>query len=145
MYLKSLLNLKTRNLNKNLVIMKKELKSEAAPKAIGPYSMAIESDGLIYTSGQLGLDPVTGKLVSTDIEAQTTQVMKNLEAVLKAANVTFNDVIKTTIFCVNLADFPKINKIYGSFLKEPFPARSTLQVAALPLGGLIEIEMIARH
>lgn len=125
--------------------MKKELKSEDAPKAIGPYSIAVESDGFIYTSGQLGLDPENGKLVSNDIEEQTSQVMINLEAILKAANVTFNEVVKTTIFCTNLADFPKINKVYGSFLKEPFPARSTIQVAALPLNGLIEIEMVAKR
>ena len=124
--------------------MKKQIHSDSAPKAIGPYSMAVESDDFIYTSGQLGLDPATGKLVSDDVEGQATQVMKNLEAVLKAAHLTFDNVIKTTIFCVNLADFPKINKIYGSFLKEPYPARSTVQVAALPLSGLIEIEMIAK-
>lgn len=124
--------------------MKKELQSDEAPKAIGPYSVAIESDGFVYTSGQLGLDPTTGKLVSDDVEAQTTQVMKNLEAVLQSAKLTFDSVIKTTIFCANMADFPKINKIYGSFLKEPYPARSTVQVAALPLSGLIEIEMIAK-
>ena len=124
--------------------MKKELKTDNAPKAIGPYSIAVETDGFIYTSGQLGLNPVSGKLVSDDIEAQTTQVMKNLQAILATVNLTFDSVIKTTIFCVNLVDFPKINKVYGSFLKEPFPARSTIQVAALPLGGLIEIEMVAK-
>lgn len=124
--------------------MKKQLKTDKAPSAIGPYSIAIETDNFLYTSGQLGLDPSTGKLVSDDVEAQTTQVMKNLEAILKAANLTFDAVIKTTIFCANMADFPKINKIYGSFLKEPFPARSTVQVAALPLAGLIEIEMTAK-
>ena len=125
--------------------LKKLVQTGKATKAIGPYSVAIESDPFLYTSGQLGLDPATGKLVSDDVEAQTTQVMKNLEAILKAANLTFDSVIKTTIFCVNMADFPKINKIYGSFLKEPFPARSTVQVAALPLSGLIEIEMIAKR
>ena len=124
--------------------MKKPIQTDHAPKAIGPYSIAIQTDDFVYTSGQLGLDPATGKLVSDDVEAQTTQVMKNLEAVLKAANLSFDSVIKTTIFCVNMADFPKINKVYGSFLKEPFPARSTVQVAALPLSGLIEIEMIAK-
>ena len=125
--------------------MKKELKTEKAPKAIGPYSIAIESDnGFVYTSGQLGLDPSTGKLVGDDVEVQTTQVMKNLQAILEASNLSFDDVVKSTIFCVNMADFPKINKIYGSFLKEPYPARSTIQVAALPLAGLIEIEMIAK-
>lgn len=124
--------------------MKKQLKTDKAPSAIGPYSIAIETDNFLYTSGQLGLDPSTGKLVSDDVEEQTTQVMKNLEAILKAANLSFDSVIKTTIFCANMADFPKINKIYGSFLKEPFPARSTVQVAALPLAGLIEIEMTAK-
>ncbi len=124
--------------------MKKQLKTDKAPSAIGPYSIAIETENFLYTSGQLGLDPTTGKLVSDDVEEQTTQVMKNLEAILKADNLTFDSVIKSTIFCANMADFPKINKIYGSFLKEPYPARSTIQVAALPLGGLIEIEMIAK-
>ena len=123
--------------------MKKDVKTGLT--AIGPYSIAIESDNFVYTSGQLGLDPSTGKFVSDDVEEQTAQVMKNLETVLKAANVTFDNVIKTTIFCVNLADFPKINKVYGSFLKEPYPARSTVQVAALPLAGLVEIEMIAKR
>ena len=124
--------------------MKKQLKTDKAPSAIGPYSIAIETDNFLYTSGQLGLDPSTGKLVSDDVEEQTTQVMKNLEAILQEANLSFDSVIKTTIFCANMADFPKINKIYGSFLKEPFPARSTVQVAALPLAGLIEIEMTAK-
>ena len=123
--------------------VKKDVKTGLT--AIGPYSIAIESDNFVYTSGQLGLDPSTGKFVSDDVEEQTAQVMKNLETVLKAANVTFDNVIKTTIFCVNLADFPKINKVYGSFLKEPYPARSTVQVAALPLAGLVEIEMIAKR
>lgn len=124
--------------------MKKVHAPENVPKAIGPYSASIELDGFVYTSGQLGLDPTTGKLVSDDVEEQTTQVMKNLQAILVAAGINFDSVIKTTIFCANMSDFPKINKVYGSFLSEPFPARSTVQVAALPLGGLIEIEMIAK-
>jgi len=125
--------------------MKKELKTETAPKAIGPYSIAIETEDFVYTSGQIAINPETGKLVSSDdVEAQTTQVMKNLEEILKSTGLDFDSVIKTTIFCVNLADFQKINKIYGSFLKEPYPARSTIQVAALPLSALIEIEMVAK-
>jgi 2-iminobutanoate/2-iminopropanoate deaminase len=124
--------------------MKKEVKTDNAPKAIGPYSVAIETDEFLYTSGQIPIDPAIGKLITGDIEAQTKQVMHNLQAILKAANLTFSNVIKTTIFCVDLADFSSINKIYGEFLNEPFPARSTVQVAALPLSALIEIEMIAK-
>ena len=122
---------------------KKAINTDKAPAAIGPYSQAIAVNGVVYTSGQLGLDPATGKLVGDDVEVQARQVMKNLEAVLGAAGVLFADVVKSTIFLADLQDFAKVNAIYQEkFLNDP-PARSTVQAAALPLGALVEIDMIA--
>jgi 2-iminobutanoate/2-iminopropanoate deaminase len=122
---------------------KKAINTDKAPAAIGPYSQAIVVNGVVYTAGQLGLDPVTGKLVGDDVEVQARQVMKNLEAVLGAAGVLFEDVVKSTIFLADLQDFAKVNAIYQKkFLNDP-PARSTVQAAALPLGALVEIDMIA--
>ncbi|MHB8960889.1 MAG: RidA family protein [Candidatus Limnocylindrales bacterium] len=115
-----------------------------APAAIGPYSQAIETDGLVYCSGQLGLDPATGDLLD-GIEAQAERAMLNLRSVLDAAGVTFEDVVKTTIFLADMGDFAVVNAIYGRFMPDPPPARSTVQVAGLPKGGRVEIEVIARH
>jgi len=116
-----------------------------APAAIGPYSQGIDADGLVLCSGQLGLDPATGNLVEGGVEAQAERALKNLAAVLDAAGATFADVVKTTIFLVDIGDFTAVNTVYATFMPEPPPARSTVGVAALPKGGLIEIEAIARR
>ncbi len=115
-----------------------------APAAIGPYSQAIAIDGFVFCSGQAGLDPITGQLVS-GIEDQTERTMLNLEAVLAAAGVSMADVVKTTIFLTDLASFSLVNAIYSRHIVGPAPARSTVQVAALPRSALVEIEAIARR
>jgi 2-iminobutanoate/2-iminopropanoate deaminase len=115
-----------------------------APAAIGPYSQAIESDGFLFTSGQLGLDPATGKLVD-GIENQTERALLNLEAVLAAAGLGMGDVVKMGLFLVDLAHFGQVNAIYSRHMASPPPARSTVQVSALALGALVEIEAIARR
>ncbi len=120
------------------------ISTSGAPAAIGPYSQAIAMDGLLFCSGQLGLDPASGNLVD-GVEAQAERAMLNLRAVLDAAGVTFEDVVKTTIFLADMGDFAVVNAIYGRFMPDPPPARSTVQVAALPKGGLVEIEAIARR
>jgi 2-iminobutanoate/2-iminopropanoate deaminase len=113
-----------------------------APAAVGPYSQAIQADNLIFASGQLGLNPDTGQL-RKGVEAQTRQILKNLASVLEAAGSSMDNVVKTTIFLTNMSDFATVNALYAeAFGSEP-PARSTVQVAALPLGGLVEIELIA--
>ena len=116
--------------------------TDKAPGAVGPYSQAVRSGQLVFTAGQIGLDPVLGKL-RTGIAAQTRQVMANLRAVLEAAGSNLNQVVKTTIFLQDMADFATVNQIYGSAFTEAPPARSTVAVAALPLGALVEIEAIA--
>jgi 2-iminobutanoate/2-iminopropanoate deaminase len=115
-----------------------------APAAIGPYSQAIATDGLLLCSGQLGLDPATGDLVE-GVEAQAERAMLNLRAVLDAAGATFEDALKTTIFLADINDFAVVNAVYARFMPDPPPARSTVQVAALPKGGRVEIELIARR
>jgi 2-iminobutanoate/2-iminopropanoate deaminase len=115
-----------------------------APGAIGPYSQAIRSGDMLVCSGQLGLDPATGELVE-GVEAQTERALRNLERVLDAAGLVFGDVVKTTIFLADIADFAAVNAVYAKFMPDPPPARSTIQVAALPKGGLVEIEATARR
>ena len=115
-----------------------------APAAIGPYSQAIASGDLVFCSGQLGLDPATGELVA-GIEAQAERALRNLSAVLVAAGVGWDDVVKTTIFLADIADFGAVNSIYAGFMPNPAPARSTFAVGSLPKGGRIEIEAIARR
>jgi 2-iminobutanoate/2-iminopropanoate deaminase len=115
-----------------------------APAAIGPYSQAIAMDCLVFCSGQLGLDPATGNLVE-GVEAQAERSMQNLTAVLDVAGLTMADVVKTTIFLADMGDFAAVNAVYGRFMPDPPPARSTVAVAALPQGGLVEIEAIARR
>lgn len=122
---------------------KKSIETANAPKAIGPYSQAVVSNGMVYAAGQIGLDPGTGKLVEGGIEAETEQVLKNLGAVLKASNSDFDNVVKTTIFLADINDFAKVNEIYGRYFKAPFPARSTVQVARLPRDARVEIEVVA--
>ncbi|HUX41948.1 MAG TPA: RidA family protein [Rectinemataceae bacterium] len=118
--------------------------TKEAPAAIGPYSQAIDAGDTVFCSGQLGLDPATGNL-REGLEAQTRQSLANLGAVLKSVGLGTERIVKTTIFLVDMADFAKVNEIYGSFLGSHRPARSTVAVAALPKGGLVEIEAIARR
>ncbi len=115
-----------------------------APAAIGPFSQAVECDGWLYSSGEVGHDPATGRLVAGGFEAQARQVMANLKAVLSTAGCTFDDVVKATIYVADLADFPLLNEIYGAAMGDHRPARSTVQVAGLPLGALVEIDLVAR-
>ncbi|HWO13452.1 MAG TPA: RidA family protein [Polyangiaceae bacterium] len=114
-----------------------------APAAVGPYSQAVVHAGRVYSSGQIPLDPATGKLVAGDIAAQTHQVMRNLRAVLEAAGSGLDRVLKSTVFVTDLGDFALINQVYGSYFPEAPPARSTVQVSALPLGARVEIEVVA--
>ncbi len=115
-----------------------------APEAIGPYSQAIACAGWLYTSGQVALDPATGELVEGGFQTQARRVMKNLRAVLESAGCTFADVVKATIYVVDLADFAILNAIYGEAMGDHRPARSTVQVAGLPNGALVEIDLVAR-
>jgi 2-iminobutanoate/2-iminopropanoate deaminase len=123
--------------------MKKVIVTAGAPKAVGPYSQAIASGGLLFCAGQIPLKPDTGELVQGDAAVQTRQVLENIGAVLQAHGMTFANVVKTTVFLVDLADFSKMNEVYAGYFPEPFPARSTIQVAALPKGASVEIEVTA--
>ncbi len=123
--------------------MKEVIHSTLAPKAIGPYSQAIATNDLVFVSGQLGIDASTGEFKGTDIHSQTTQSMENIKAILKEANLGMDSVVKTTILLKSLDDFSVVNEIYGSYFKEPYPARATFQVAKLPKDALVEIEAIA--
>lgn len=115
-----------------------------APVALGPYSQGIRSGEFVFCSGQLGLDPISGELAD-GVEAQAERALRNLQSVLDAAGLGFDDVVKTTIFLADMADFAAVNAVYGTFMPDPPPARSTVQVAALPKGGRVEIEAIARR
>ncbi len=121
------------------------ISTSGAPGAIGPYSQGIVSGDLVFCSGQVGLDPTTGDLVEGGIEAQAERCLRNLSAVLDAAGCSFDDVVKTTIFLADIGDFAAVNGIYGRFMPDPPPARSTFAVAALPKGARVEIEAIARR
>jgi 2-iminobutanoate/2-iminopropanoate deaminase len=123
--------------------MKKIISTSDAPAALGPYSQAVRVGSTIYCAGQIPLDPKTGQIVAGGIDAQTRRVMDNITAVLKAEGLTFENTVKTTIFLIDLADFQTVNEIYGSYFKQAPPARSTVQVAALPKGSRVEIEAIA--
>ena len=120
---------------------KKIIQTDNAPKAIGPYSQAIKKTGMLFTSGQLGIDTETGHLAE-GVEAQAHCAMKNLLAVVTAAGMNQSHIVKTTIFLTDLADFAVVNQVYASYFEQDYPARSCVQVAALPLGGLIEIECV---
>lgn len=124
--------------------MKRSITGVGIPAAIGPYSPAVAVGNELYCSGQLGLDPETGALAD-GVAAQAEQAVTNLGALLTAAGFTYDDIVKTTIFLVDLADFATVNEIYGRAFTQPYPARSTIQVAALPKGGLVEIEAIAKR
>ena len=120
------------------------IQTNGAPSAIGPYSQAIRSGDLVFCSGQLGLDPATGELAE-GVEAQAERSLRNLQAVLDAAGLSFADVVKTTIFLADIGDFAAVNAVYAGHMPDPPPARSTFAVAALPKAALVEIEMIARR
>jgi 2-iminobutanoate/2-iminopropanoate deaminase len=122
---------------------KKVITSEKAPRAIGPYSIAIQVENLVYTAGQIGLDPAKGELVPGGVEAETRQVLTNLKHVLEAAGTSLDGVIKTTVFLKDMADFTKMNAIYAEFFTQNPPARSTVAVAGLPIGASVEIEAVA--
>lgn len=123
--------------------MKKVIHSDNAPKAIGPYSQAIDTGSFVFCSGQIALDAVKGEVVTGGVKEQTEQVMKNVEAVLAAANLSFQNVVKTTIFLTDMNDFATVNEVYGRFFKENPPARSTVAVAGLPRGVKVEVECTA--
>jgi 2-iminobutanoate/2-iminopropanoate deaminase len=123
--------------------MKKQIQSDAAPAAIGPYSQAIQAGGFIFYSGQIPLDPESGTMVEGGIVEQTRQVMSNMKAILSASRRDFSDIVKTTIYLTDLADFATVNEIYGEFFTDVPPARACVQVAALPKGAKVEIEWIA--
>jgi 2-iminobutanoate/2-iminopropanoate deaminase len=123
--------------------MKNPVHTKSAPSAIGPYSQAVEIHGTVYCSGQIGIVPETGALVRGGIEFETRRVLQNLGVVLEAAGLGYDDVVKTTIFLANLADFAIVNQIYGEHFDPPYPARSTVQVAALPRDALVEIDAVA--
>ncbi len=123
--------------------MKEVIHSTLVPKAIGPYSQAIATNDLVFVSGQLGIDASTGEFKGADIHSQTTQSMENIKAILKEVGLGMDSVVKTTILLKSLDDFSVVNEIYGSYFKEPYPARATFQVAKLPKDALVEIEAIA--
>jgi 2-iminobutanoate/2-iminopropanoate deaminase len=122
---------------------KQIIQTEKAPKAIGPYTVANRFGDLIFTAGQLGLDPATNELVAGGVEAETRQALTNLKHVLEAAGSSLDHVLKTTVFLRDMADFARMNAVYGEFFPQNPPARSTVQVAALPKGGAVEIEVVA--
>jgi 2-iminobutanoate/2-iminopropanoate deaminase len=122
--------------------MRKVIHTEKAPKAVGPYSQAISTGNLLFTAGQVGIDPRTGKLVEGGIKEQTRQVMENLKAILTEAQTGFSKVVKTTVFLQDIKTFADFNQVYGEYFPSEPPARSTFQVGALPLGAMVEIEMI---
>ncbi|CAN90413.1 RidA family protein [Sorangium cellulosum] len=117
--------------------------SDRAPRAIGPYSQAVKAGDLVFCSGQIPIDPATGELVAGGIEEQTARVIKNLTEVLSAAGASWSDVVKTTIYLTDLADFTIVNQVYGAAVGGVLPARATVQVAALPKGAAVEIEAVA--
>jgi 2-iminobutanoate/2-iminopropanoate deaminase len=122
---------------------KQPVLSQSAPKPIGPYSQAIRSGGFLFCSGQIALDPQTGAMSAPDVEGQTRRVMENVKAVLAAAGLDFDSIVKTTIFLKSMNDFPKVNEIYGGYFTGTPPARSTVEVSRLPKDALVEVEVIA--
>ena len=123
----------------------KIISTQHAPAAIGPYSQAISAGGFLFTAGQIPLDPATGNLISGTVQAQTERVFENLKAVLQAANLDFSDVVKTTVFLTTMDHFQMMNEIYSKYLGDFKPARSTVAVAGLPKGALVEIEIVAKE
>ena len=125
------------------MISKTVIKPAGSPAAVGPYHHAVRTGDLLFCSGQIPLDPATGELVSGDIKAQTGRVLQNIKAILDDQQLTFNNVVKTTVFLTDLADFPAMNDVYAGYFTGDFPARSTIQVAGLPKGARVEIETVA--
>jgi len=123
--------------------MREVIATEHAPKAIGPYSQAIRAQGLIFTSGQIAIDPATAQIVAGDVSAQTDRVLKNLAAILQASGSTLEKVLRCTVFLKNMGDFAAMNEVYGRYFKQSPPARSTVEVARLPKDVLIEMDVIA--
>ena len=123
--------------------MKKVISTTKAPAAIGPYSQAIQVGNLIYTSGQIPIDPATGQLVEGGIKEQTRQSLNNIQAILQEAGLTMASVVKTTVFMADMADFAEMNSVYAEFFTEPYPARSAVAVKTLPKNALVEIEVVA--
>lgn len=119
------------------------IETMSAPAAIGPYSQGTKADGIVYVSGQLPINPKTGEFPGQDIEAQTRQSLENVKAVLEAAGMTMANVVKTTVLLADIADFAAMNQVYGAYFEAPYPARAAFQVAALPKGAKVEIEVIA--
>ena len=122
---------------------KKIIRTDNAPAPIGPYSQAVQYGGMLFISGQVPIDPKTGNVIQTDIQAETKQVMENLKAILDEAGMSFSNIIKTTIFLMDMEQFAQVNEVYGSYFGEGAPARETVQVSGLPKGVNVEISMIA--
>jgi len=131
--------------NKMEVVMNKKTFTPEGVVAVGPYSPVVEANGFIFFSGQIPMDYAEGKIVEGDIQAQTEQCLKNLSGAIKAAKVTSDDIVKTTIYLTDINDYAVVNKIYGDFFKAPYPARTAVAVIALPLGVKVEIEAIAQR
>jgi 2-iminobutanoate/2-iminopropanoate deaminase len=123
--------------------MREVIATEQAPQAIGPYSQAIRAEGLIFTSGQIAIDPATAQIIAGDVSAQTHRVLKNLDAILQASGSSLEKVLRCTVFLKNMGDFAAMNEVYGRYFKQRPPARSTVEVARLPKDVLIEIDVIA--
>ncbi|MBR2882021.1 MAG: RidA family protein [Prevotella sp.] len=121
----------------------KAINTKNAPAAIGPYSQAIEVNGFVYTSGQLPIDPATGEFAGSDVKSQAEQSLKNVKAILEEAGLTMKNVVKTTVFLADMADFAAMNEVYSTYFSEPYPARSAVAVKTLPKGALVEIECVA--
>ena len=119
------------------------IQTSNAPAAIGPYSQGIVANGLLFTAGQIALDPKSGQIVDGDVVAQTEQVLRNLRAILQEARAEWTDVVKTTVYLQEMSDFPRVNEVYASVMGDARPARSTVQVAGLPRGVLVEIDLVA--
>jgi 2-iminobutanoate/2-iminopropanoate deaminase len=125
--------------------MKTVIQTDQAPAPVGPYSQAIDVDGFLFCSGQIAINPKTNQVISGPIEEQTELVMENISAVLKKAGLSFQNVVKTTIYLIDMADFTKVNEVYGRYFKDQPPARSTIGVSALPKGVHVEIEILAKR
>jgi 2-iminobutanoate/2-iminopropanoate deaminase len=132
-----------KNIQKEVIMKREIVRTDKAPKAVGPYSQAIRTDTMVYTAGQLGFDPATGAFVVGGVEEQARQALNNLKHVLEAAGSSIGQVVKTTVFLKEMADFQKMNPVYAEFFPENPPARSTVAVAGLPAGALVEIEVVA--
>jgi len=123
--------------------MKEVVSSDAAPKAIGPYSQAVRAGNLLFVSGQVPIDPATGNMIDGDVSAQSRRVFENIGALLQAAGLSFSNVVRTTVFLADMNDFAAMNAVYATYFREPYPARATVQVARLPKDARVEIDVIA--